>query len=182
MVAESGPSRVEITIEGVRQIAKTTMEQLKSEARSGSSDFRNTHLSEGAFGEVPKARAYAKQQEAAAGVFRDTIDGVLNDLAKFQDNLLASAKAHEGNDEAVAAALTGLSARYGPGHQYSAEKKYDAGRHDEALKLPEGQDGAEGTAPIPGEDGSPADPGTPAAPDVASQGQGTQGIEGRAGE
>jgi hypothetical protein len=166
VLPDSGGSRVEITIERIKEIARTTMEQLQSDARSGSSDFRNTHLSEGAFGEVPKALAYAAQQEAAAGVFRDTIDGVLDDLAQFQQNLLASAEAHERNDEAVASALTALSARYGPQHQYSAEKEYDEGRHDAALKVPE-----------PREDGASTEPG---ATDTGSQGTpGVQGTEGR---
>ena len=136
MQPDSGASRVEITIERIKEIARTTMEQLQSEARSGSSDFRNTHLSEGAFGEVPKAQDYATQQEAAAAVFRDTIDGVLDDLAEFQQNLLASAEAHERNDEAVAAALTALTARYGADHQYVSQKEYDQGRHSDALKVP----------------------------------------------
>lgn len=155
MIPDSGGSRVEITIARIKEIARTTMENLQSEARSGSSDFRSTHLSKGAFGEVPKALTYAAQQEAAAGVFRDTIDGVLDDLAQFQQNLLASADAHERNDEAVASALTALSTRYGPDHQYVSQREYDEGRHDSALQVP--ADGGDSTTPTPDADAAPAD-------------------------
>lgn len=128
-------SGVAITIERIKEIARTTMERLQGDARTGTSDFRNTHLGKAAFGEVPKALDYAEQQQAAHTVFLETIHGIIADLEEFQQNLLASAEAHERNDEAVAAALTALSGRY-EHHQFAAQKGYDDARHDDALIVP----------------------------------------------
>lgn len=133
---------IRITIEAIRKIATDNMTAMRENADSQASDFRSTHLPGSAFGDTPIGQSVASLHTAAHDVFKQTIDGVIQDLETFAANLVASCKAHEETDQQSAddarragqGALSGLAAPGAPG-QYHADQHFDESsqQHDEAI-------------------------------------------------
>ena len=123
-------NEVEISIERIREIARTTMTGMHDDAHTQTRDFSNTKLGEGAFGEVPQALEFAAQQEAAHQVFVKTVNDVLKELEEFGRNLLSTADSHSSNDEAVEQTMAGMNRRYGHGHRWAAQQTYNRERTD----------------------------------------------------
>lgn len=134
MFAEEAGARIQITIEKIESIAKSTMERLKETATTETNGFRGHQVPTGAFSKVPAAEALARQAKAAHDVFDETIRGVIADLEEFQANLLATAKAHARTDEDARAALLALGRRYHD-HTYHANANFDASRSREGTNL-----------------------------------------------
>jgi hypothetical protein len=158
--AAAAAGQIEVTIQRIEEIAKTTVAGAESSASESSSSFRNLKLSHAAFGDVPLARQLATQHQAAHEVFVETVQGVVQDLRDFQSKLIASAKAHQGTDDAAYATLVSLGRGY-QHHDFHSEDNWRKSRAEQGDRLP-GQDAVR-------PEGS--DPGTPAgaAPAGASQ-------------
>lgn len=160
-------TNVEISIARIKEIATSTMAKMHDNARTDSSSFRNTKLGDGAFGHVPQALEFSAQQEAAHGVFLDTITAILAELEDFRTNLIASADAHQANDESVESTMAAMNNRYGQKHTWDSQRTYDTERTDnKALDVatqrdhgPQSGDGADhlGTQAPPTGTPSPAD-------------------------
>ncbi|HET8604855.1 MAG TPA: hypothetical protein VFM09_13070 [Marmoricola sp.] len=173
---------LQITIEAIEQIAKSTMAELQHTADSTTSGFRSHKLPAAAFSPVPKAQQLAEQQDAAHDVFVRTIEGVLADLRDFQANLLACAKAHAGTDDGVQGTLQALGERYRD-HRFHADTAFETSRAHEGRKLhgtgvargatPEPAATGPATAPATGPATGPATADQPSAP--PSDGPGTSG-------
>lgn len=151
-------ARVEITIERIEEIARTMMASMDDTARNKSSDFRNTKLSQGVFGQYDRAQEFAAQQDAAHQVFVETIQGVIADLRAFQENLLASARTSRRtdeaaessltvkarNDQAVTTAMAKVDSRFGEDYTYNAQEQYDEARTDKDLDVGTSTEPSEG--------------------------------------
>jgi hypothetical protein len=168
---------IAISIETIEHIASSTMSQVEADTTSAMDGFRSTPVSTANFGDVPLAAELAAQHHAAHEVFVETIQGVLQDLRDFQANLLASARAHQGTDDAAYASLVALGNRYA-GHDFQADRNWVRGRREHADELPPavGDEGGpdagagpgDGSGPAPGsgdQGASPAADVRPAAPD-----------------
>lgn len=125
---------VQVTIDRIEEIAKTTVARAEQEATTTSTGFRNLDVATAAFSDVPAAQTLATQHRAAHDVFVDTVKGVVEDLREFQRKLIASANAHRGNDDAVYATLVSLGTRY-RGHRYHSQQNWRAGAREHASEL-----------------------------------------------
>ena len=155
---------VKMVIDEVRAIARKTMADLTHQAGNHKSAFGgDAKVGHAAFGQVPKAQAFAAHQEAARQVFIDTLQGVIADLEAFRANLLACADAHQANDESVQAGLLALSNRLSPGN-LASYRDYDNSSQEHREGLLQGAQGREHAAAAVGADDQPTttQPGAPA--------------------
>ena len=172
MADGGGGGSVEISIARIKEIATSTMAKMHDNARTDSTSFRNTKLGDGAFGHVPQALEFSAQQEAAHGVFLDTITAILAELEEFRTNLIVSADAHQTNDESVESTMAAMNERYGKSHTWSAQEKYDHERTDnKALDVKTERDsGAEGTTPADRHDDAASPPAPATTTEAAASG------------
>ncbi len=169
-----GAGNVEISIARIKEIATSTMAKMHDDARTDSSSFRNTKLGDGAFGHVPQALEFSAQQEAAHGVFLDTIAAILAELEDFRTNLIASADAHQANDESVESAMAAMNHRYGQHHTWNAQSTYDTERTDnKALDVATERDSGAQPGVAADHPSPPPQPGPPA-PSAPGFGSGHQ--------
>lgn len=110
--ARRAAGEVTMVIDEVREIANRTLHALATKAKDDRSAFVSTPVDPGMFGEVPLARELGEEHRAAHQVFTDTLQGVLEDLEAFRDNLRACADSQEATDESVQAGLLALGRRY----------------------------------------------------------------------
>lgn len=154
---------VTMVIDEVRDIANRTMHELATKAGRDRSAFAQTPTDLGMFSQVPLARQLGEEHRAAHQVFVDTLQGVLEDLETFRDNLRACADSQEATDESVQASLLALGRRYDHGSFAS----------DRANKTSREVHGRELASAAPRDAGAPTD--APAAdPAPAAQGEATQ--------
>ena len=143
---------VKMVIDEVRAIARKTMADLTHQAGNRKSAFGgDAKVGHAAFGQVPKAQAFAAHQEAARQVFIDTFQGVIEDLEAFQANLLACAEAHQANDESVQAGLLALSNRLSAS-DLASHRDYDNSSQQHRHGLLQGAPGDEHDAASVGTD------------------------------
>ncbi len=105
-------NEIEMTIEAVRSIANSTMEQLRGKAEGSTRTLGNVRLPASAFGGWPRAQALGRHHESAHDVFVRTLEGVIADLEAFAQNLRDTADSTERRDEEVEADLVALGRGY----------------------------------------------------------------------
>lgn len=126
---------VTMVIDEVREIANRTMHALATDADQDRAAFAQAPTDPAMFGEAPLARALGRHHRAAHQVFVDTLQGVLEDLESFRDNLKACADTQEATDESVQAGLLALGRRYDH-RAFASDRANEASRvrHSEALQ------------------------------------------------
>jgi hypothetical protein len=158
---------IDVAISRVTAIANSVLPSAESEVTTASTSFRNLTLPPASFSEVPLAQQLGEQHQAAHQVFRDTVEGVIDDLVEFRQKLLDSMKSHENNDDAVHAALASLGRRY-DGHVYHSQENYERARQEQGDRLGRpthpAPTAAADPAPAPLDGGPAADPTTGPAP------------------
>jgi hypothetical protein len=135
--------QVEMAIEEVLDIAKSTVSQIEDTAESKAArPFRDMEVDRGAFSEVPAAQALAEQHDAAKQVFLETIEGLVADLAEFKQRLLDSAATMEANDQSAEEMLSRLGRSY-EGHSFASDMRYrhGLGAHAEGLTVEDARHG-----------------------------------------
>jgi hypothetical protein len=153
--------QVEMAIEEVLEIAKSTVSQIEDAAESKAArPFRDMEVDRGAFSEVPAAQALAGQHDAAKQVFLETVEGLVADLAEFKQRLLDSAATMEANDQSAEEMLTRLGRSY-EGHSFVSDVRYESSRgtHAESLDVsgPQSGQGSTGQVDTAAADQSPSE-------------------------
>jgi len=120
--------RVEIDIARIKEIATSTMAQIQDDAHTDSASFRNTKLSDGAFGGIPEGVEFGNQAQAAQDLFQQVISEIVAELESFRDNLKQSAETHDSNDQAVETTMAAMNSRYSQAHTWTADATYDRER------------------------------------------------------
>jgi len=150
MLIGGAAGQVQMAIDEVLEIAKSTVSRIEDTAENGAArPFRNLQVERSAYGQVPAAQDLAGQHEAVKQVFMETIDAVVADLAEFKQRLLDSASTMQQRDQSAEDALLALGRSY-EGHEFASDTRYQQGLvdHAEALRAPEAAD-AEGDAGTP---------------------------------
>jgi hypothetical protein len=132
--------QIRMTIDALKDIAHSRLPGLQSDAGTTRDRFRNLQLPAAAFSDFPEAQAVGRQHEGAHEVFVDTINGVIADLADFEQRLRDSVASAEVTDEQVEAAMAALGNRFSrPGHTFVSERGYQRSNqaHDEDLSAAE---------------------------------------------
>ncbi|MGH9086713.1 MAG: hypothetical protein ACRDYZ_01120 [Acidimicrobiales bacterium] len=167
---------ISITIEKVENIAKSTLHTME-DTQTNTKGFRGHKIPDGAFSKVPLAEALARQEQAAHDVFVSTINGVIQDLQDFHDNLMQSAKAHGKTDEDVQAALLSLGSTY-EHHTYHSTTNYDTSRQHAGKNLQGTETGPQSSGTqdtAGGSGGSTSSPGAGTSTDAPTKGSGDSG-------
>jgi len=147
------------SIEEIRKIANSTFGKLQDDTQTKAAEFSDADVSESAFSDYPLAQSLGRQHQAAVSVFTKTMNGVLQDLARYQAALLDSAKEYENTDDAAAAALAAVDSKFTGKDDLDTQHAFNGARHEQgsALETPESDKAA-----------SPAN--TPATPTSAPAG------------
>lgn len=164
-----GAAAIQVSIDKIKEIANTTVAGAETDGNHSLSGFKSSRAPESSFGEVPLAQQLAQQQQAAHDIFVETVQGVVQDLQDFRDQLIASANAHQHTDDAAYAALVALGREY-QGHHYHSRQNYrrslaehGGGPPAEPRTSPAGATtGAAPTSPPPDSGQPPTGDGTPA--------------------
>jgi hypothetical protein len=132
--------QIRMTIDALRDIAHSKLPGLQSDAALARDRFRSLQLPSAAFSDYPQAQAVGSQHEGAHEVFVDTINGVIDDLAAFEQRLRDSVASAEATDEQVESAMVALGNSLSqPGHAFASARGYQRGNraHDEELSTGE---------------------------------------------
>lgn len=147
--------------EEIRKIANSTFGELRDQTQTKAAEFSSADVSESAFSTYPLAQSLGVQHQAAVSVFTKTMDGVLQDLARFQAALLDSAKEYENTDDAAAAALSAVDSKFSDEYSLNTQKTFDEARHEQgdSLEAPTSEDAAPAAEQVPNTPES-SDPGS----------------------
>lgn len=139
------------SIEEIRKIANSTFGDLQDHTQTKATEFASADVSEGAFSDYPLAQSLGRQHQAAVSVFTKTMDGVLQDLSRFQSALLDSAKEYENADDAAAAALAAVDGKFTDEFTLNTQNTFDEARHEQgdALEAPKNDDAAPAAEQVP---------------------------------
>lgn len=139
MLYGGAAGQVQMAIEEVLEIAKSTVSRIEDTAQDGAArPFRNMRIDGAAYSEVPAAQDLGSQHEAARQVFTETIDAVVADLAEFKQRLLDSATSMQQRDQSAEEMLLALGRSY-EGHEFASDVRYNEAlvRHAGELEAPE---------------------------------------------
>lgn len=122
MLDAGGLRAISVSIEGIRDIATKTLADIESKTSESTGTFTSYRMPQQAFSSYPLAQDLGLQHEFALELFKETIKGVLSDLATFQSTIIDSANSYSATDDAAAASFSAFNSRLSThaGHQWKS--------------------------------------------------------------